>query len=530
MKRFVVLFCLILLGVATVVRGQGLDDEYVQIFRLIQEADSLSSNAPSQALAKYLDAQTALDRLHKGSPDWNTRIVTYRLSYLAERIAALSPTVAPGTTTSTNDTTAAAKEIPARPGPVVASADSQGQLTSLQQRIVQLQSDNGLLQAKLKEALAMRPAASDPMELAKAQDRIKVLQKENELLKAAREKEANTVDIVGQQDAQRSLAEANRKASEQGALVAKLSLEKEALETRLKHLSESAVDTRPAAAPGGGAAALKQLQRERDELQKKLEKADKELANRKRKGGKGRSQELETELTSLRARVDALEAKPDPYSEEELKLLNSPEGKLAVAIPRSGKRSIRELPPGSAAEVAEAQRYFAAKDYDKAEAAYQQVLQKDPKNAAALANLAVIQVEAHHFEPAESNIQQALALDADDPYSLYVLGILRFREGKFDDALGALSRSAKLDPQNAEVQNYLGLALSEKGMRTPAEAALRKAIQLQPGYAGAHYNLAVVYATQQPPATELARFHYQKAISAGHPRNAELEKRFEPRQ
>jgi hypothetical protein len=34
----------------------------------------------------------------------------------------------------------------------------------------------------------------------------------------------------------------------------------------------------------------------------------------------------------------------------------------------------------------------------------------------------------------------------------------------------------------------------------------------------------VVYITQQPPLTELARWHYQKALAAGHPKNPELEK------
>src|SRR5438045_9776306 len=92
MNRFVVLFVLpLVLGCfVQVVHGQGLDDEYVQIFKLIQEADTLTSSAPSQALAKYLDAQAALDRLHKGSPEWNARIVNYRLEYLAEKIASLS--------------------------------------------------------------------------------------------------------------------------------------------------------------------------------------------------------------------------------------------------------------------------------------------------------------------------------------------------------------------------------------------------------------------------------------------------------
>jgi Tfp pilus assembly protein PilF len=68
------------------------------------------------------------------------------------------------------------------------------------------------------------------------------------------------------------------------------------------------------------------------------------------------------------------------------------------------------------------------------------------------------------------------------------------------------------------------LALSHLGQRKAAEAALRRAIQLVPDYAAAHNNLAVVYLTQDPPAPGLARWHYQKAIDAGQPRNLDLEK------
>jgi Tfp pilus assembly protein PilF len=85
----------------------------------------------------------------------------------------------------------------------------------------------------------------------------------------------------------------------------------------------------------------------------------------------------------------------------------------------------------------------------------------------------------------------------------------------------------QLDSQDAEAQNYLGITLSQKGQRGAAEAALRRAIQLAPGYAGAHHNLAVIYATQQPPFTEMARWHYQKALAAGYAKNADLEKLIE---
>jgi Flp pilus assembly protein TadD len=608
MKRFFALLLVLFFASLAGALAQGLDDEYVQIFKLIQEADTLSNTAPSQALAKYLDAQTALDRLHKGSPDWNTRIVDYRLSYLAERIAALSATSSPAPAVPANNTkspgTAPAAPSPGQPVP---TADWKSQVDGLQQQVGQLRSEKGLLEAKLKEALALRPASADPGELTKAQDTIKALQKENELLKVNAEREKQTpgtaVDSKALEGAQRQLADANRQLADQSARLSKVTLEKEALETRLKNSSTDSgvvaslrvendllkkqLAVREAAPPtvakttdngrqsteaqsqiaklqsdkeslrienmalenrlkqlsgpvpaNNGASAtvaatesvrIKQLEDQRDELQKQLDTLVKEKSGRKTKGN-ARTQELENELLMARTRLEVFEARAVPYSPEELDLLKRPQAKLAEADPKAGKKSIKELPPGAAALVAEAQRCFAAKQFDKAEAAYLQVLQQDPKNVPTLANLAAIQVEEEHFDRAESNIKQALAQDPEDAYSLYILGILRFRQAKYDDALDALSHSAKLDPQNPEVQNYLGLALSEKGMRGPAEAALRKAVQLKPDYAGAHYNLAVVYATEQPPAPELARWHYQKAVAAGHPRNQDLEKRFEVRQ
>ena len=87
-----------------------------------------------------------------------------------------------------------------------------------------------------------------------------------------------------------------------------------------------------------------------------------------------------------------------------------------------------------------------------------------------------------------------------------------------------MSRAAKLDPQNPEIQNYLGVTLAQKGLRAQAETALRKAIQLDPNDGPAHNNLAVIYASQQPPLTELARWHYQKALDDGQPHNPDLEK------
>jgi TPR repeat protein len=49
-------------------------------------------------------------------------------------------------------------------------------------------------------------------------------------------------------------------------------------------------------------------------------------------------------------------------------------------------------------------------------------------------------------------------------------------------------------------------------------------VKISPGYAVAHYNLAVFYATGDSPSPELSRWHYQKALAAGHPKSPDLEK------
>jgi tetratricopeptide (TPR) repeat protein len=508
------LFGLVIAGLVLVARAQSLDDQYVQIFNLIQEGDTLRATAPGQALAKYVEAQTALQRFQKGNPDWNTKLVEFRLLDLANKIAALSAS-APAPT---------AAESAKKPAPVAANpttlaqptpqADLENQVNRLTEQVRQLQANNVILETKLKEAFAVQPAESDPRELVRAQDKIKALEKENELLKV-------TVDSQKSKPVPTQIPPALDQAE-------KARLEKQALESSLRQANAQASPNVSAAQQNvvAESARVKQLENERSELQKKLDKANKELAGRKAKAPSSRNQELDDQLLVAHARIEALETKAVPYSAEELVLLKAPEPKLAVPPANSGKKSVKELPPGSVSLVAEAQRSFAAKQYDKAEASYQQVLKQDENNVPALANLAAIQVEAQHLDAAEKNIKKALAHDPDDAYSLYVLGLVKFRQAKYDDALDTFSRCAKLDPQNPELQNYLGLALSEKGMRGPAEAALRKAIQLQPGYGSAHYNLAIVYLNQKPPAVELARWHYQKAVAAGHEHNPDLEKKF----
>ena len=620
------------------------EEQYVQVYNLIQDADASANNeVPLQALNKYLRAQTELQKFQKVYPDWNSRIVNFRLNYLAAKIAEFSGR-APAPATQIKSTPAAAAASPAQPA---VSNDIQGQLNMLREQIGQLQSDNSLLQAKVREAFSAQPAAVDPRELSKANDKIKSVTKENELLKitlgqekAAKAADPREVERLKQQlaDASRatteqtdranllaqekltlqnrllalsqtgksspetdavkkSLTEANRRLNEQLTLNTQLQSEKAALQTRVATLTVDAeaadalraenlllkkqlTDLKLAGASGNAGdttrklaeaqaqiaalqsdkellrqeklslqqqvkqltlanvtithgaapentARVKQLESERDDLQKRLSLAQTELAARKGRTTASQIDDLRGQLEVLRTRIAVYQAPAIPYTKDELALFQKPEQMSVATTPGFEKKSAKELPTGALSLVNEAQRDFALGRYEDAEIKYLQVLKQDEKNIYTLANLAAIQLELNHLAEAEKHLQQALAVAPEDPYSLAIFGNLKFRQGKFDDALDALAHAAKLDPKNAEVQNHLGLVLSQKGLRKEAETALRKSIELDPNYDSAHNNLAVIYITQKPPAPALAKWHYQKARDLGMPANPQLEKLME---
>lgn len=638
----------LLLCVGLPIQAAGPDDSYLNAYRQIQEGDALATSGDAKgARLKYENAQTELKQVQRISPGWNTRAVEYRLEYVAGKLKDLAPpTAAPETKESPKTSPPAKAAAPAPPAPV-------DQVAALNEMIAKLQADNTALQAKLKEALSAQPAAVDPRELEKAQEKISQLEKEKELLRTnleqAEAKKPQAADLAMFDQVKGELGETKKKLVDTVATVASLTQEKQALETANQKLQQEIAAARgqdksgdlqkqlaevqaeaqkqagvaaeaqkqlatlrqaqtaespavvelkkeleqarqqvkaqseliatlnskltkteeAAKTSGSGSAELekklaaleqerdiwlkqkgalesqlaakaaapapitagandpgkvKQLEQERDDLLRKLSDSNKELYEAKNKNAADQTEFLKRQIGSLQARVDVLDARRIPYTSEELALFKTPPVAVKMEEAKPARKEVRELKPEAAKLVSEAQRAFADKKYAEAEAKYQQVVQMDPENPITLANLAAIQLERDKFKEAGDNLGKALALAPDDAYSLSVYGILNFRQEKYDEALDALSKSAQVDPKNPETQNYLGITLSQKGQREAAESALRKAIQLAPNYAGAHHNLAVIYATQKPPFIELAKYHYQKALAAGHPANLDLEK------
>jgi tetratricopeptide (TPR) repeat protein len=574
--RICALFALGVLPLLT--RGQ--DSQYVQVYGVIQEADqSLRNGQQDSARAKYLEAQEALKRIQTAFPAWNANVVRFRLDYVAGRIEELGP---PPVSSQEK------REVLPKPVP---STPEEARIAEGNEEIARLKSENAVLQSKLKEALAARPAALNPQELARAQEKILALEKEKELLRLALEKSTESKDAPGGNgEISAALAEANRKIAQQAEMIVALQREKEILETRLHAMqqesasvpvipieSQEVKDQRaPSAVPVGQTqggiqgdtgnlketdvaklqAALQELRQEkaslervkadlesqlasesadpasqlnrvrkieteRDELLKKLNETTRQLYDNKARTEIVEKEEEASQLEILRARLEVFEARKIPFTPEELALFKKPDAILPPASGGAG-RSL-ELPRGGDVLASEGERAFAAGRLDEAAEKFQEILRLDSKNVYGLVSLGTVELLRNRLTESEASLNRALGFAPGDPVALRVLGSVRYEQNRFDEALDLLSRSAQADPNDPETQNYLGITLSQMGQRAAAETALRRAVQLAPTYGRAHHNLALIYATQEPPFKELARWHYQKALATGHAPNPALE-------
>lgn len=238
MKRFAALCLMLWLPILSC---PAQEDQYMVIYDLIQEGDTLlDANQPVQALAKYIEAQNRLQRFRQVYPNWNPKIINYRVTYLAEKTASLSehlPTVKDAKAGQTNGT----------PVPALSASEMASRIQMLQAQVQQMQAEKESLEAKLKEALSARPASVDPRELAKAQEQVKALQKENELLKVNLEEKSRSVaTLVGgptMSELKEQLDAANKRLAEQAGQLESLTAEKSKLQERLLAATKTQADT-----------------------------------------------------------------------------------------------------------------------------------------------------------------------------------------------------------------------------------------------------------------------------------------------
>lgn len=182
------------------------------------------------------------------------------------------------------------------------------------------------------------------------------------------------------------------------------------------------------------------------------------------------------------------------------------------------------LPDDMRETAQEAADLFKNQKYDESAAKYQSIIDKYPESLYAWSNLGVVRFQQGKFDEALKALQQAVKLSPTDAFSYSNLGIVYYQLNQYENAIDALNAAKALDPNDPKTHNYLGCACSQKGWSEVAEKEFRKAIELDPNFGDAHFNLALVYATQKPPLLELARREYNRALELGIAKDPRLEK------
>jgi tetratricopeptide (TPR) repeat protein len=183
------------------------------------------------------------------------------------------------------------------------------------------------------------------------------------------------------------------------------------------------------------------------------------------------------------------------------------------------------LPPFTKVLGERAAAAFGKQDWPAARKAYQEMLELDDGNALIWANLGAVEQQAGETKQAIECFEKSVQINPQLAQTWTALGLLLQKQGDTYRAISCFTRAIHEEPEDARAHNYLAIAAKGLGWADAAEAELQRAIELKPDYGIAHFNMALMLLERRPPAIELARRHYEKAVTLGVAKDDVVERR-----
>jgi tetratricopeptide (TPR) repeat protein len=200
---------------------------------------------------------------------------------------------------------------------------------------------------------------------------------------------------------------------------------------------------------------------------------------------------------------------------------------IANASPDSDKKAAPPAPTSVEKLISLANEAYMSKDFENAGRLYQDALRAEPKNVTALIGLGITRQRENKHAEAEVSLQKALAYDPTNEPASFALGVTYFKQERWKDAMTYFEKSLAKRPDNASGRHYLGIIATKLNLIERAEREFKTALAIDPAYGEAHFNLAVLYITWDPPQWDKARAEYAEAIKKGVRPDANLEKLLE---
>lgn len=112
----------------------------------------------------------------------------------------------------------------------------------------------------------------------------------------------------------------------------------------------------------------------------------------------------------------------------------------------------------------------------------------------------------------EQSLRDAVAADPGDVTALASLANLLANDGRMAEAIDRYEEAIDLDPRNASIRYDFATSLAQAGRRPDAELQFRRVIEADPANVEAHFYLAELYRTWQPPRTDEAAALYRRVV------------------
>lgn len=152
---------------------------------------------------------------------------------------------------------------------------------------------------------------------------------------------------------------------------------------------------------------------------------------------------------------------------------------------------------------------------DQAEAAYRQILQRDPDDLDALNLLGLLLQDRQDFAGSIALLSRAITLDPEFAEALVNLARAQNGAGDPEAATSSALRAIALEPELAEAHLQHGRSLLSLGQDRAAVEACRRAAALLPGSADAHADLGMALLRTGDAAAAVASFRTALVLQPG---------------
>lgn len=149
-------------------------------------------------------------------------------------------------------------------------------------------------------------------------------------------------------------------------------------------------------------------------------------------------------------------------------------------------------------------------DIARAEQLYLEAIRRQPTNADAFSNLALILMERGELNSAHHAIRQALAINPQLAAYWSLLGQIASKRNDYPAATAALTQAIRLSPMEPQLHYLLGCTLHEQSDQTSAILAYRRALEMKPGDPDVSNNLGI--ALQETGQLDKAIQAYREAL------------------